>query len=277
MNKPPVRALGKRTSAFLRAYYKGPDHPLKMRLWRWFRLWTGWPRLTVSYGKRSWITVDESDYIGMEILTKGSFELEVWQTLAEAASSNEVFWDVGAHIGCFTLLALEDPRVQEVHAFEPNPVQAALLSKHTILNQGKCTVHPFALSDQEETRQLHGGPDSNTGQASFIYRKGTGAFEAQCQTVDRLVFQEKLPAPTLMKIDTEGWERHVLEGAKRVLSEYPPKAIVFEAESDGAGTLQDKAIKVHLESRGYEIRWLRRLGGDLQELENFVALYEPKG
>lgn len=40
------KVLGKKISRVLLAYYRGPDHPMKLRLWGWFRQLTRYPRLT---------------------------------------------------------------------------------------------------------------------------------------------------------------------------------------------------------------------------------------
>src|SRR5919198_280754 len=97
--------LGTAPSALLLRWYFGPDHPSKLRLWRYFLGAINNPRLSVPYGDGGVITLDYRDWLQAEILRHGSYEPEVWRTLVQYAGTDEVFWDIGSHIGVFSLLA----------------------------------------------------------------------------------------------------------------------------------------------------------------------------
>ena len=272
-----IKALGKRASAILRRYYLGPDFPMKMRLWGWLRKWGNYPRLTVRYAAAGWITVDERDLLQREILVNGFYEPEVWEALSSLADSEEVFWDVGAHIGTFSVRALLDPRVRVVHAFEPDPLSAEILEFNLRLNdpsQSRWALHRIALSDRRERRRLYSGPDSNTGLSSLVPRPNGLVFEVSCLSADELVFLQGIDSPTLMKIDVESWEGAVIRGAQRLLAEKPPKAIVLEAGYREPGHVSDPSLARYLESWGYTIRHVRRPSGIVEERENFVAVHE---
>ena len=73
-----TRILGKRVSRALRAYYLGPGHPMKLRFWWGMRERLRYPRLTIPYAGRGWITVDERDMLQGEIFVTGAYEPEVW-------------------------------------------------------------------------------------------------------------------------------------------------------------------------------------------------------
>src|SRR2546429_170096 len=107
---------------------------MKIRLWRIFRQLLGEPRLLLRYLDRSWITLDETDYLQRSVLVTGMYEPEVWDALSSVAEHDEIVWDVGANIGTFAIRAVVDPRVSRVHAFEPDPITAALLELHNRLN-----------------------------------------------------------------------------------------------------------------------------------------------
>ncbi len=275
-----IRVLGKRTSAVLRRYYLGPDFPMKLRFWGWLRRWGSYPRLTVRYATAGWITVDERDLIQREILVNGFYEPEVWEMLSSAADSEEVVWDVGAHVGTFSIRALLDPRVKMVHAFEPDPISAEILEFNLSLNdskQSRWALHRFALSDGRGPRKLYRGPDANTGLSSLVPRAGELVFEVSCLSADELVLRKGIRPPTLMKIDVEGWESRVVAGAQRLLAERPPKAIVFEAGYREPGRISDPSLARCLESWGYAIRHIRRPSGIVEERENFLAVHETCG
>jgi hypothetical protein len=93
----------------------------------------------------------------------------------------------------------------------------------------------------------------------------------ECTTVDQLVFQDKLPAPTLMKIDIEGWEYKALVGAQRLLRHVPPKAIVFESRCRTDGEMEDHRLRELLNDYGYRIEKIHRPFGSVDAQENFLA------
>lgn len=219
--------------------------------------------------------MDERDWLQREIFVTGAYEPEVWAALSSFLTADEVMWDVGAHVGSFAIRALVDPRVREVHAFEPDPVHADVLAINLALNKGQYTIHRFALSGRRERARLYHGPPANTGLSSLAAQPNLNgeSFEVDCRTADELVF-EGLAPPTLMKIDVEGWESEVLYGAVRLLSESPPKAIVFEAEYMEGDEIRDRSLARWLESLGWNIRHIKRPSGLVEERENFIAVHQ---
>jgi FkbM family methyltransferase len=170
--------------------------------------------------------------------------------------------------------ALADARVRSVLAFEPDPRQFELLRMHLALNGGRGTALAFALSDRRERRPMRHGGDANTGLSSLTAEPDAETFDVNCRTADELVFDEGLPAPTLVKIDVEGWESHVLTGFKRILCEKPPRAIVFETDALESGEPVDGSIAAALGSLGYGVRRLPRRSGIIDVRENYLARLE---
>ena len=229
-----VRVLNKLISLVLRSYYCGYDHPMKLRIWTHLRRLTSYRRLTIPYMRTGWITLDERDYLEGVILKNGAYEPEVWRTLANSAQSNEIVWDIGSNIGSFAICALLDSRVAEVHAFEPDPLHAEVLAYNLGLNRGHCKIHRFALSNKLEQKVLLHAVFPHGGGSTFIDNPQHGQFDGpchvDCSTIDHLVYREGAKPPTLLKIDVEGWEMQVLEGAIELMRKHPPKAIVVECD-----------------------------------------------
>lgn len=267
-----ARVAGRLVSRICEAYYLGPEHPMKQRVWRWLRRSLGYPRLTVRYAGGGWITLDERDVLQREILVSGLYEPEVWETLASFAHEAEVVWDVGAHIGSVAIRALLDERVREVHAFEADPLQAAVLAENLRLNGGRYFVHSYALGSQQEHRLLHRGPIENMGLSSLATETCRETCAIECRSSDQVVFEDRVAAPTLLKIDVEGWEGEVLLGAKRLLAERPPRAIVLEAACDlRSGEARDTDMVAYLRSHGYQWHHIRRRSGIVDSRENYLA------
>lgn len=266
-------AISPRLSHLLRAYHLGPDHPMKIRLWTIFRRATGYRRLTFPYAGSGWITVDERDYVQQQIYEFGAYQPEVWAAIAAVLRPGDVLWDVGAHIGAVSIHAALDSRVRTFHAFEPDPRQLAALRLNLALNEARGRIHPVALSDRRETRQLHLGPSANSGLSGLGARPGAATIAIECRTADELVFDEGVDPPNLVKLDIEGWEPQVLRGMSRLLVERPPRAIVFEGAHDGAGQLANPELAALLATNGYTLRVIPRSGPIAEEYENYVATH----
>jgi len=257
-------------------WYFGPEHIAKQRLWRYVLNAMNNPRLSVRYGGSSVITLDYRDWLQHQIMEKGAYEPEVWSALSTRAVTGEVFWDVGANIGTFTIPALRDDRIATVHSFEPAPNVNRILREHVRLNGGdSCHIHQLALSSRNEECALTFGPAINSGMASLA--RGalpeTKSCVVPCFTIDTLVYGQGFESPTLMKVDVEGWELEVLRGASRVHREAPPKTIVFEAECNGDGAIVDPAICRLLEGYGYGVAHIARPSGEIEPRENYVAVH----
>lgn len=263
--------FGKAASRVLRAYLCGADHPMKLPLWALFRRIVA-KRLMVPCGASGWITVDEADLVQREILARGAYEPEVWHSLEAFCADAEVVWDIGAHVGGFTVSALCNSAVAEVHAFEPNPMHRNVLQTNLSLNPSRSISHFCALSDHQHTASLYLGPASNLGLTSLVSRPQSTTCDVECSTVDHLVFEERIPAPTLIKIDVEGWEDSVFKGAQRTLDRYPPKAIVFEAESQPDGNPKEMCSFERLGFDRFTFWRIKRPNSEIDSRENYLAV-----
>jgi FkbM family methyltransferase len=277
--------IGKTISRILTTYYRGPGHPMKLRLWRYLRQASQYSPLTVAYGNGAWISIDERDWLQSSIFAFGAYEPEVWAALARHAMRDEVVWDVGANIGSFALTAAQDRRVKTVCAFEPDPLTLEVLERNLGLNGNPAVVYPLALSDSCERKTLIHGPRTNSGMSTFSPTVDTGMtrhvaaadqqlprFEVECRTADALIAQGDVPAPTLMKIDVEGWEYQVLTGAHTLLGSTRLRALAFEASSDAAGGLHDERLERLLTTYGYSISHIQRPDGHSRAVENYLAV-----
>ena len=138
-----------------------------------------------------------------------------------------VMVDVGAHHG--TTL---EPFLRagfEVHAFEPVEANRSILESRFAQSDG-LTIHPEAVSRASGTASLNlaAHPDGSTHdhyhslerlQASEHHRAG-GTVEVPTVSIDDLIGGGELPAAIgMLKVDTEGHDLAVLEGASRARCE----------------------------------------------------------
>lgn len=118
--------------------------------------------------------------------------------------------DVGAHVGLWTIPASTRARV---HAFEPNPKTLQHLRKNVEANKAtdNVIIHDVLLGDPG--KMYHEGGAQASG--SNYYREGG---DLKAKTLDDIVTDPV----TFIKIDVEGMEPEVLDGAQRILAEDHP-------------------------------------------------------
>ena len=150
----------------------------------------------------------------------GSYEYEVRVLFETAVSKSSVVYDIGAHVGFYTLLASELVGVEgKVIAFEPLPQNLLILRRHVEMNH--CTnvvVIESAVSDKSGISSFSEGCDSSTGHLS---QEGNLKIKTIC--LDDIIMSGEIPPPDFMKIDVEGAELLVLKGSSLVLTNYSPK------------------------------------------------------
>jgi len=172
--------------------------------------------------------------------------------------SGDMFVDVGANIGLFTMIAakLVGPSGR-VLAFEPTTrtyerlcdnVLASALTNVSCLN--------IALSDaggELEIRSSHDGFDAWNSFAQPTMGSIYAAETVRTARWDDIARERGLAgAVTMMKVDVEGWEEHVLAGAATELS--PSEAPVLQIEfADNGQPSHCRNLYAALERLGYEV------------------------
>jgi FkbM family methyltransferase len=175
----------------------------------------------------------------------GSYEHEKQIAFADALSPGDVVFDLGANVGLYTLLAAKcvGPR-GHVYAFEPLPHNVRFLERHLRLNRvSNATVLELAISDHSGRSRL-----DDTAHPSEAKLSSSGRVEVEVDTLDNLVASGEVRPPQCLKIDVEGAESAVLEGAREVLQQHSP--VVFLATH---GSEQHRTANSMLESLGYSV------------------------
>jgi FkbM family methyltransferase len=172
--------------------------------------------------------------------------------------------DVGAHVGFFTLLSARLVGANgSVSAFEPIPATFARLRDNVAANgYDQVSLVEAAVTDAPGHVSLGFPQERLVGYSTSDYSIGAdiGAIEAAAVTLDEALADR--PPLRLLKIDAEGAERQVLDGARTLLQERPPEAILLEVNHQMLGrhgSAGDDVLGL-LESFGYRIRALRRNG-----------------
>ena len=160
----------------------------------------------------------------------GAHEVHVQDALVRLLRPGMTFWDVGAHIGFFTLLASRlVGAAGEVHAFEPLAENRSRLEAAVRANGCEnVVVHELAVAERSGEVLLYGG------EASVAWSLRPDGTEQRGVTVSARTLDElarALRPPDVLKIDVEQVELDVLRGGAELLSAHRP-AILLEAAEE---------------------------------------------
>jgi FkbM family methyltransferase len=155
--------------------------------------------------------------------------------LLPALSEGAVFFDVGAHIGYFSLKAsAKVGSMGRIVAFEPNPEILKLLRENIVANKaGNVLVEPIACTDREQTLTLWASASFNTGMSSLArenaeisYEEPPRPYTVRGRPIDDVVRELDLTKVNAIKVDVEGVEVEVLRGAMKTLKRFHPKLVI---------------------------------------------------
>lgn len=191
-------------------------------------------------GRAAWIVVRSGPARGLRLLIEpktekfywtGAHEVAVQQTIADLLKPGMTFWDVGAHIGFFSLLASRRVGARgRVHAFEPMAQNRARLEAAIAANGlTNVTVHELALGRVGGDALLY--PHESSLMWTLCPEPGRpGGVTVRCRSLDEVA--ESAGSPDLIKVDAEGAEVDVLRGGLRLLSRLrPPLVVEFSSDA----------------------------------------------
>ena len=209
--------------------------------------------------------VDSTDLIiTPQLVVYRQWEPELTQLFWNSFRSDTVFVDVGANIGYFTLLAgsrIHAGSPGRVIAVEPNPECCALIERNLVINWSMCDIvlHKVAVGAQKGEAWL-ASPADRAANAHLATDGGEAGgerkFRVPMETLDALV-PDGL-AVDILKIDVEGHELSVFDGATRVLAQSPHIRIIMEwsqSQMSAAG-VSSQAMQQKLASFGLVARRL---------------------
>lgn len=159
----------------------------------------------------------------------GSYEWEKQVLLGNLIRKNSVFYDIGANVGFYALLgSVLTGLGGHVYAFEPLPRNVSYLRRHVDMNRlANVKVFDFALSNfNGETGFFEG----NSPSEAHISAKAT--LKVKTLTLDHAISVYQLKPPDVIKIDVEGAEADVLQGAAITLRNFSPVIVLATHGSD---------------------------------------------
>jgi FkbM family methyltransferase len=164
-------------------------------------------------------------HISAQIRERGLWEPFESELVCAVLGAGDVFVDVGANIGYFSVLgARQVGAAGRVYAFEPEPRNFALLSHNVALNgfSERVVATAAALGDSDGQATLYLHPD-NLGDHQ-LYPPGPRRQQVSIDVCQgQSFFSDRESRVKLVKVDTQGTEAQVVEGLMPLLKSSGPE------------------------------------------------------
>lgn len=161
-----------------------------------------------------------------DALTHGQFDTHIAEVMKAVIKPTDVCLDIGANIGVFSVLLSQLAPTGHVFAFEASPTISELLSK-SVSGNGCTNVTVLNKAVSVDSQPLYVDCASDYQAGSYVSTKpeSSASVSTESVSVDQFVAARRVK-PTFMKIDVEGWEEFVLEGAMQTIESRRPTLII---------------------------------------------------
>lgn len=245
----------------------------------WLVPWRPAFRTTAAESKLKFFA-HHRDAIGRHIAKYGIHEPLVTRWMGEFldAAQRGIAIDIGANLGWHALHAARHRNVETLVAFEPDPFNAWLLERNLSENGiDNVIVETRAVGSAPGVAQLHRYGRNNFGRHSLAADHGNGSRTVPVTDIDSALTALGLGEQpiSLIKIDVEGYEPAVIDGAMRTLQRTDGLILEFSPDLSAAGGLSTKAMMERLLLAGFSPFVLWPAGGtvriDVRELDGFAG------
>lgn len=247
-------------------------HPLtknnQLRAWSRFAVWQIRSRLQdeviVNWVNGKQLCVKRSMTGATGNIYSGLHEFVDMAFLLHFLRKDELFFDVGANVGTYTVLAAGVCQ-SNVWAFEPDPHTFAHLKRNIELNsiEDKVKLLEIALGDSV------GQVAFTVGLDTINHVTAAGVEKTRSVTISKLDSLLSGLCPTMMKIDIEGHEPAMMNGAVTTLQDHRLRAIVIETLTPEISSLFDQ----YDFKRVYYNPFNRELSRSYRSIDSTNAIY----
>lgn len=193
---------------------------------------------------------NQTSHITKELFWNGSEHYEYTQIFSKLIKKADVFFDVGASIGYYSVLAGKSNPNIRTHSFEPARGSAIYLEKNIKENQlslnTSLALMPLSnRCDQIAFNEVQNPKYPTTYNLSGEHNLGTKTltkttiYKLNTSTIDLYCQEHKIDIVDLIKIDTEGSEHLILEGGLQIITKRKPIIICETLYSKIEAQLED--------------------------------------
>jgi len=198
-----------------------------------------------------------------------SKEPETIHFLDEYLKEDDIFFDIGANVGVFSLYASKKIDKIKVYSFEPEISNLSILKENIIKNNVKDKIHLYstALSNINGLSKLH-LQDLTPGSA--LHTENINNINISAEGNNPIILKEGIYSvtldsfckelnviPNVIKIDTDGNEEKILIGANEILKNSMLKALIIEMPDNENNQCESLLLNAGLTKRKYDFEQSR--------------------
>ncbi|MBI2118104.1 MAG: FkbM family methyltransferase [Elusimicrobia bacterium] len=233
--------------------------------------------ITTFWGKRIFLPLSDRETTPLYFTgTLAREEQPLTKFLIKEFKKNDVFYDIGANFGFYTMLAEEFITDGEIHSFEPNPKTFFYLQRACAASKNNIFLNYCALTHQKDNVPFFiPGGDTRSGGSTTSQEVAEKYFtEINKTMVKSLALDDYVHShrsPTILKLDIEGGECNFLKGAAQTLKKKQP-VIVMEIWTGAKGIDYSLKAAQKLYEAGYK-PYSINFDGELEKLEKIEPQY----
>ena len=190
------------------------------------------------------------NFLNKKFLLYGNISLDYdtgWSI--ELSKKANIIFDVGCNIGINSILFNQFSSVKKIYLFEPNPEALSVAVENSILNNFAEKVRMFNYCISNENDQIMKFYSVLEGAAGSVYEDFSktasdlrSSYDVKTKTLDKVCEDENI-IPDFVKIDVEGHEFQVLEGASKIALNGRTQFLV-EMHSSNLLSMEENSNKV---------------------------------
>ena len=174
---------------------------------------------------------NKDNFLSRDIAFNKIWEPEITKLVKEIIKKDQIVIDVGANIGYFTTLFSKlVGKTGKVYSFEPAPINFELLKRNVLVNNlQNVLMYQIAVSNVSDKQDLYLSTWNYGDNRLFEKPRDERDLEREKIKVDTMrlaeIVQEKI---NFIKIDVQGLEWQVIDGAKKLIDHNDDIKIIFE-------------------------------------------------
>lgn len=239
-------------------------------------------KIEVKYKKNTiFLHTNQTCFVSREIFFKGANNYEFTTLFEHLVKQSEVFFDIGANIGYFTILGETLNHSLKTFSFEPSVGPLYYLNRNIIQNNLKNVVLiDKAVSDIDGRLQFYDvvskkypwieyNLNGSNSLQNIHGREKVSSYEVDVITLASVMAKYNLDKVDLIKLDTECTEHLILKSSLDVINKHKPIIIceVYDVIENEVQECLDKMDKYELFQYKEKIKKLKRIK-NLNEVSN---------
>lgn len=217
-------------------------------------------KATLEFAPNISLQLMPTDISHKQIAFLGFCELLPSRRIAQLAQAGGLMIDVGANYGYYSCIwAAANPK-NRVIAFEASPRNFSALKLNLINNdlETQVDVYQIALGKESGSLPFTLGPEEQSSWGGLLIDRENGSIEVPVVSLDKHFLKSDYNQIDVLKIDVEGADTWVLQGAEQLLRAHKINHIFFEENLERMSALKIKPedAQILLRDCGYRLESL---------------------